>query len=151
MKEQIDSISKHITKIKEIALANEEQLTYHSSELNEDEKKKILESQKLAQSITDYNIVEDFNRAKKLNSYIRYGYFGVIGIVIGLLMLISGDYIVMKSQNQQTNNIILEKEEVLAQQELLKSQIIALEQKHQELTRQLTQKDIQISLLRRNL
>ncbi len=151
MKEQIDSISKHIAKIKEIALANEEQLTYHSSELNEDEKKKILEAQKLAQSITDYNIVEDFNRAKKFNSYVRYGYFWIIGIVIGLLWLISWDYVIMKSQNQETNNIIAEKEEIIEQQEILKAEIITLEQKNQDLTRQLTQKDIQISLLRRNL
>jgi len=57
----------------------------------------------------------------------------------------------MKSQNQETNNIIAEKEEIIEQQEILKAEIITLEQKNQDLTRQLTQKDIQISLLRRNL
>ena len=124
MREQIDAITKQVEKIKEIAFTNRDHLEYETKDLTQWEIDKIRESQKITDDITAYNIVNEYAKVKKTTSYIRYGYFGIMIIILIFLWVITSDYIKVKIKNEDVKNI--------------EKQKIAFEKKANDLTQNLT-------------
>lgn len=123
MKEHIDRISKHVDRIKEIVWNDRDMLDWDTSSMTEDEIHKMSEVWKAASAIENYNIISEYSRFKKINTYIRFVYFLIIWLVIWFVILVSADYIQVKIENKSVSEIKTNKEnlekKLLSTQEIL--------------------------------
>jgi len=151
MRDQIDAITKQVDKIKEIAFTNREHLEYEHQNLSEWEIEKIRESQKITEDITAYNIVNEYEKVKKTTRFIRFGYIGIMIIILVFLGVITSDYIKVKIKNEEVKNIEQQKIAFENQSNELTQKIADAIDKNNSLTALIKQKDEQIEILKKSI
>lgn len=151
MREQIEAITKQVEKIKEIAFTNRENLEYEQKDLTEGEIDKIRESQKIAEDITAYNIVNEYEKNKRMNTYIRFSYTAIMIVVLISLWVMTSDYIKVKIQNEDVKNIEKQKNAFEQKTQELTEKLNEAIEKSNSLSALVKQKDEQIDLLKKSV